>query len=368
MKSYCLDTNIILEKKEINKDGINKISFYCLIEVLCNENFSLNHVEYIKKNQIKIIKPSNKNIEDIKLDEEEKKALSALFDFFQLEENLKNNKENFLEKIKNIKIKIYSNWTYWIVFYYLKDLILNLSFEFYKSLPNMDNDYNFQKEICNIEKLTNKKWSDICNSLENFKKNKKICEHRNNEYKEIIQSMFKIPFESIFESKIFKKKINIEIDSYFQLFEKYYNFPLIKEKFKNQDIYLEFCKKYKLLFKKYFKLAKEDFLYKFFKHWQKCLEMYPISQDYYHQLLFFAIPFYILERKLEDRKIERNDIFDILILSNIEIKDIVRSKEKNINKFLEDYIPIIEKVWLNLIIEERVWRKYRGFNSNLFYI
>ena len=95
MKSNCLDTNIILEKKEVNKNEINKISLYCFIEVLCNENFASTHIEYIKKNQIKIIKPFDKNIKDIKLDEEEKKALLILSDFLQLEENLKNNKKKF---------------------------------------------------------------------------------------------------------------------------------------------------------------------------------------------------------------------------------------------------------------------------------
>lgn len=294
-----------------------------------------------------------------------KKALSALFDFSQLEENLKNNKENFLEKIKNIKIKIYSNWTYWIGFYYLKELILNLSFEFYNFLPNMGNDYNFQKEICNIEKLTNKKWYEIweSHSSSELKKDLDKCckykEHRSKEYNDKICSMIRDTHENLFEQNVFKEKINKVIDNYFQLLKKYHSSPPIRKNLKNQDIYLEFCKKYTLLFKKYFKLAKEDLLCTLFRDWQKRLGIFSISPDYYHQLLFLAAPLYILERKLEGRKIERNDIFDILILSNIKFEDIMISKEKNINKFLEDYIPVVKKVWHNLTIEESVWRKYR---------
>lgn len=360
MKSNCLDTNIILEKKEVNKNEINKISLYCFIEVLCNENFASTHIEYIKKNQIKIIKPFDKNIKDIKLDEEEKKALLILSDFPQLEENLKNNKKKFLEKVRNIKIKIYSYWTYWIIFYYLKELILNLSFEFYKYIPNMSNNDDFKKEICDIEKLTNKKWSEIwkSHSLSELRKDfkcGKYKEHRSKEYEDKICLMIRDREENIFEQNIFKEKINKVIDDYFQLFEKYHSYPLIEENiFKDKDVYSKFCKKYKSLFKKYVKLAKKDYLYEYFKHWQNCLEMYSISSSYYSQLLFFAIPFYILERKIENRKIERNDIFDILILSSIELNDDVKSNEKNLNIFLKNNIPLIREVWNELTYERRL--------------
>ena len=356
MKSNYLDTNIILEKKEVNKKEVNKISLYCFIEVLCNENFSSTHIEYIKKNQIKIIKPFDKSIKDIHLDKEEEKTLLILLDFPQLEENLKNNKRNFLEEVKNIKIKIYSNWTYWIIFYYLKELILNFSFEFYKYIPNMSNNDDFHKEICDIEKLINKKWLEIWKShslnelRKDFDKFGKYKEHRSKEYKENILLMIRDSQENIFEQNIFKQKINKEIDDYFQLFEKYHSYPLIEENiFRDKDTYFKFCKKYKSLFKKYIKLIKKDWLYKYFKYWQDILKMYPIYPNYYGQLLFFAIPFYILERKIENRKIERNDIFDILILSSVELNDDVKSNEKNINTFLENNIPLIKEVWDELI-------------------
>lgn len=360
MNSNYLDTNIILEKKELNKNEINKISLYSFIEVLCNENFASTHIEYIKKNQIKIVKPSNKNIGDIKLNEEEMKIVLILLDLSQLEENLKNSKENFLKKVRDLKIKIYSNWTYWIIFYYLKELILNLSFEFYKYLPYMVDNDDFQNEIDDIENLTNKEWSKIWKSYssnelrKDFDKCDKYKEHRSKEYEYKICSMIRDPHENIFEQNIFKDKINKEINDYFQLFEKYHSSPFIEENiFKDKNIYLKFCKKYKSLFKKYIKLAKNDYLYKQFKHWQKCLQMYPLSPNYYNQLLYFAVPFFILERKIEDRKIERNDVFDILIISQKEFYDKIISNEKNIKYFLEKELPIVDKIWENLLFEEK---------------
>ena len=59
--------------------------------------------------------------------------------------------------------------------------------------------------------------------------------------------------------------------------------------------------------------------------------------------------FFDVKNAEENRKIERNDIFDILILSSVELNDDVKSNEKNINTFLENNIPLIKEVWDELI-------------------
>ena len=73
------------------------------------------------------------------------------------------------------------------------------------------------------------------------------------------------------------------------------------------------------------------------------------DEDIFKQFLLFSYGYFLLERKIIDKtSIKKNDIFDFLIASQLNEKDILKTNDKKISRFFESFEDIfkeIKKIW-----------------------
>ena len=286
-KRIFLDTNIILDKENLKFDNKERyvISFISFLEILSYEKNTYEYINYLLKNNIEIIRVSNsllENKENIELQEE-------ILQNYKEEEFIRKIIEN--KKVLNLKNSLYRKWITSLI-YYFKEII-----------------YVF---------LANHHGQDIEN-LKEYKKNNQL-------------DFFHIDLNN--KEKV-TEIINQNIDEYLKTIKNEYvkAFKVIKENLRNKNY-------------------KVDFLREMLCNWLKSTSDFRngylltyADEDIFKQFLLFSYGYFLLERKIIDKtSIKKNDIFDSLIASQLNEKDTLKTNDKNINKFFEQFEDIFKEI------------------------
>ena len=73
-------------------------------------------------------------------------------------------------------------------------------------------------------------------------------------------------------------------------------------------------------------------------------------EDSYKQLVIFFVGYFFLKRNIKDnRKFQGNDIFDALIIAQVDYKNSLESSEKNIKIFIEEESFILKECWQKIL-------------------
>lgn len=286
-KRIFLDTNIILDKENLIFDNKERyvISFISFLEILSYEKNTYEYVNYLVKNNIEIIKVSNsllENKENIELQEE-------ILQNYKEEKFIRKIIEN--KKVLDLKNSLYRRW--------ISSLI------------------NYFKEIIYVF-LANHYGQDIEN-LKEYKENNQL-------------DFFHIDLNN---KKKVTEIINQNIDEYLIVIKNEYGkaFKVIKENLRDKNYKVDFLR---------------EMLYNWLKSTSDFKNGYLLTyadEEIFKQLSFFSYGYFLLERKTIDKtSIEKNDIFDSLIASQLNEKDILKTNDKNISRFIESFEDIFKEI------------------------
>jgi hypothetical protein len=308
MEKTFLDTNIIIDIIENDKNkkevifGEPIISFIVLLELLSttDTNKRLNNIKFIKERKIEIIPIARAAVgED--LVEKQKKFIQNI-----------NNKEwvkNQLEEIVDLKRMIYFKWGQAFTDYF-KSILYHLLTEYVKE--SKVNSKIKEKLKLIISKLKKEKKLYFEN-LKNYNDNEledEVSEIINKELEKYRKKISSIKKELL----LFMEKR--ELTFLVEMFWQWANYQVVRKKItKNfEGIYT-----YSL-------------------------------EDSYKQLVIFFVGYFFLKRNIKDnRKFQGNDIFDALIIAQVDYKNSLESSEKNIKIFIEEESFILKECWQKIL-------------------
>ena len=308
MGKIFLDTNIIIDiiKNDKNKKevifGELVISFIVLLELLSTTDIDkrLNNIRFIKERKIDIIPIAKVAIRE-DLVEKQKKFIQNIND----EEWVKNQ----LEEILDLKRIIYFKWGQAFTDYF-KNILYHFLTEYVKETKV--NSKIKEKLKLTISKLKKEKKLYFEN-LKNYDGNEledEVSEIINKELKKYIKKMTSIKKEFLLFME--KRKLTFFVEMFWQ----WVNYQVVRKKItKNfEGIYT-----YSL-------------------------------EDSYKQLVIFFVGYFFLKRNIKDnRKFQGNDIFDALIIAQVDYKHSLESSEKNIKIFIEEESSTLKECWQKIL-------------------
>ncbi len=286
-KRIFLDTNIILDKENLKFDNKERyvISFISFLEILSYEKNTYEYVNYLLKNNIEIIRVSNSLLEtkeNIELQEE-------ILQNYKEEKFIRKIIEN--KKVLNLKNSLYRRWISSLINYFKEIIYVFLANHYGQHIENLkEYKKNNQLDFFHIDLNNKKKVTEI---------------------------------------------INQNIDKYLKTIKNEYvkAFKVIKENLRNKNY-------------------KVDFLREMLYNWLKSTSDFKngylstyADEEIFKQLSFFSYGYFLLERKIIDKtSIEKNDIFDSLIASQLNEKDILKTNDENISRFIESFEDIFKEI------------------------
>lgn len=110
-------------------------------------------------------------------------------------------------------------------------------------------------------------------------------------------------------------------------------FKVIKENLRNKNYKVDFLREMLYNWLKYTSDSKNGYLLTY------------ADEDIFKQLSLFSYGYFLFERKIIDKtSIKKNDIFDSLIASQLNEKDILKTNDKNISRFFETFEDIFKEI------------------------
>ena len=308
MEKTFLDTNIIIDIIENDKNkkevifGEPIISFIVLLELLSttDTNKRSNNIKFIKERKIEIIPIARADVgED--LVEKQKKFIQNI-----------NNEEwvkNQLEEIVDLKRMIYFKWGQAFTDYF-KSILYHLLTEYVKE--SKVNSKIKEKLKLIISKLKKEKKLYFEN-LKNYNDNE-----LEDEVSEIINK----------ELEKYRKKISSIKKELLLFMEKRESTFLV-------EMFWQWAN-YQVVRKKITKNFEGIYTYSL--------------EDSYKQLVIFFVGYFFLKRNIKDnRKFQGNDIFDALIIAQVDYKHSLESSEKNIKIFIEEESSTLKECWQKIL-------------------
>lgn len=286
-KRIFLDTNIILDKENLIFDNKERyvISFISFLEILSYEKNTYEYVNYLVKNNIEIIKVSNsllENKENIELQEE-------ILQNYKEEKFIRKIIEN--KKVLNLKNSLYRRWITSLIYYFKEIIYVFLANHYGQDIENLkEYKENNQLDFFHIDLNNKKKVTEI---------------------------------------------INQNIDEYLIVIKNEYGkaFKVIKENLRDKNYKVDFLREMLYNWVKFTSDLKNEYLLTY------------ADEEIFKQLSFFSYGYFLLERKIIDKtSIEKNEIFDSLIASQLNEKDILKTNDKNISRFIESFEDIFKEI------------------------